>query len=74
VGEGSPVAHAAVQDAPRAAARPAARPAAAAAAPLVERRSPNRAMTGKKRPAAAPLAVPARTTSAAVADDQWKDF
>jgi methyl-accepting chemotaxis protein len=69
VGEGAQTGEAAMQDAPRAAARP----ATAAAAPRVERRAPNRPMTGKKRPVAASIiSVPVR--AAAGDDEQWKDF
>jgi methyl-accepting chemotaxis protein len=45
---------------------------AAAPAPLVERRAPNRPMTGRKKPAAAPIAV--AQTRAAPGADEWKDF
>jgi methyl-accepting chemotaxis protein len=69
VGEGAQTGEGATQDAPRATARP----ATAAAAPRVERRAPNRPMTGKKRPVAASIiAVPVR--AAAGEDEQWKDF
>jgi methyl-accepting chemotaxis protein len=69
VGEGAQTGEGATQDAPRATARP----ATAAAAPRVERRAPNRPMTGKKRPVAASIiAVPVR--AAAGDDEQWKDF
>jgi len=43
----------------------------AVAAPAVERRAPNRPMTGKKRPA--PAATAARATNGAAAEE-WKDF
>jgi methyl-accepting chemotaxis protein len=69
VGEGAQTGEGATQDAPRATARP----ATAAAALRVERRAPNRPMTGKKRPVAASIiAVPVR--AAAGDDEQWKDF
>ena len=69
VGEGAQTGEGAMQDVPRAAARP----ATAAAAPRVERRAPNRPMTGKKRPVAASIiSVPVR--AAAGDDEQWKDF
>jgi methyl-accepting chemotaxis protein len=45
--------------------------ARAPAAPAVERRAPNRPMTGKKRPA--PAATAARATNGAAAEE-WKDF
>jgi uncharacterized phage infection (PIP) family protein YhgE len=64
VGEGS------ADQAPHAAPRPAPSPAAA---PAVERRAPNRPMTGKKRPAAVP-AAPARAANGAAAAEEWKDF
>jgi methyl-accepting chemotaxis protein len=50
---------------------PMARPAKAAAAPAVERRAPNRPLTGKK-PIAPSLA--AAQTRAAAGADEWKDF
>lgn len=53
---------------PHVAARP-----AGAAAPAVERRAANRPLTGKRKPAAAPVVAPARTASAG-SDEQWKDF
>ena len=69
VGEGAQTGEGAMQDAPRATARP----ATAAAAPRVERRAPNRPMTGKKRAVAASIiSVPVR--AAAGDDEQWKDF
>ena len=58
VGEG------AAAEVPRAAP---ARPTAVASAPLVERRSPSRPLTGKKRPA------PAASGNGAAAEE-WKDF
>ncbi len=68
VGEGAQTAERATPDVPRATAGP-----AAAAAPRVERRSPNRPMTGKKRPVAASI-VAAPVRAAAGDDEQWKDF
>ena len=69
VGESAQTGEGAVQGAPRTAARP----ATPAAAPAVERRAPNRPMTGRKRPVAASIvAMPAR--AAAGDDEQWKDF
>jgi len=59
VGEG------AAAEAPRAAP---ARPTAVASAPAVERRSPSRPLTGKKRPA--PVAAAANGAAA----EEWKDF
>jgi methyl-accepting chemotaxis protein len=50
---------------------PMARPAKAAAAPAVERRAPNRPLTGKK-PIAGALA--AAQTRAVAGADEWKDF
>jgi len=58
----------AVAGAPRAAAQP-----ATSAAPLVERRSPNRPMTGKKKPAAVSLAT-APSRPAVGSEEDWKDF
>jgi methyl-accepting chemotaxis protein len=58
VGEG------AAAEAPRAAP---ARPTAVASAPLVERRSPSRPLTGKKRPATA-------ASGNGAAAEEWKDF
>jgi methyl-accepting chemotaxis protein len=69
VGDGAPTAEGAVPGAPRAVARPA---TAAATPPPVERRAPNRPMTGRKRPVAAIVAVPARAVAGD--DEQWKDF
>jgi methyl-accepting chemotaxis protein len=70
VGEGAQTGEGATQDVPHATARPA---TAAAAPRRVERRAPNRPMTGKKRPVAASIiAVPVR--AAAGDDEQWKDF
>jgi methyl-accepting chemotaxis protein len=69
VGESAQTGEGAVQGAPRTAARP----ATPAATPAVERRAPNRPMTGRKRPVAASIvAMPAR--AAAGDDEQWKDF
>jgi methyl-accepting chemotaxis protein len=69
VGEGAQTGEGAVQSAPRATARP----ATPAATPPIERRAPNRPMTGRKRPVAASVvAMPAR--AAAGDDEQWKDF
>jgi methyl-accepting chemotaxis protein len=48
-------------------------PQASAAAPAVERRSPTRPMTGKKRPTAVP-AAPARAANGAAGAEEWKDF
>jgi methyl-accepting chemotaxis protein len=70
VGEGS------ADEAPRAAAlRPEARTAPAAAV-RVERRSPTRPMTGKKRPPPAAAGSPARPARPAPAagEEQWKEF
>jgi methyl-accepting chemotaxis protein len=50
-----------------------ARPTSAAAAASVERRAANRPMTGRKKPAVAPVAAPVRTATAG-SDEQWKDF
>jgi methyl-accepting chemotaxis protein len=60
VGEGADEAH-------RAPAAPA-RPKPVAAAPAVERRSPSRPLTGKKRPA------PAASAANGAAAEEWKDF
>jgi methyl-accepting chemotaxis protein len=60
VGEG------AAGDAPRDAAP--ARPRAVASVPAVERRSPSRPLTGKKRPA------PAASAANGAAAEEWKDF
>jgi methyl-accepting chemotaxis protein len=48
-------------------------PQASAAAPAVERRSPTRPMTGKKRPTAI-AAAPARAANGAAGAEEWKDF
>jgi methyl-accepting chemotaxis protein len=73
VEEGSAMGESSLKEASRAAARL----LPIAAAPAAERRSPNRSMTGKKRPAAAAMpdagASQVRLASAA-AVDQWKDF
>jgi methyl-accepting chemotaxis protein len=50
---------------------PMARPAKGAAAPAVERRAPNRPLTGKKPIAPSPAAA---QTRAAAGADEWKDF
>ena len=50
--------------------RVAVRPTPVTAAPAVERRSPTRPLTGKKRPAAASAAA----DSARAAAEEWKDF
>jgi hypothetical protein len=60
VGEGAEEAH-------RAPAAPS-RPTAVASAPAVERRSPSRPLTGKKRP------TPVASAANGAAAEEWKDF
>jgi methyl-accepting chemotaxis protein len=60
----------AAADTPRAAQRPV---TYSAGAPAVERRSPNRPLTGKKRPVAVPTPAPSLKVAAG-ADEDWKDF
>jgi methyl-accepting chemotaxis protein len=60
VGEGAEEAH-------RAPAAPS-RPTAVASAPAVERRSPSRPLTGKKRP------MPVASAAGGAAAEEWKDF
>jgi methyl-accepting chemotaxis protein len=55
--------------------RVAQRPVTSAGAPAVERRSPNRPLTGKRKPVAVPTPAPVlKAASAGGTDEDWKDF